>query len=68
MPRCLNQLQPPFLKYAVTDGHVKLSGERKTERIHYIAADHSVCWADPQKVRAEFWAEPIYKAPRHSKT
>ena len=49
------QLQPPFLKHAIADGLVKFSGEGKTERIHYIAADHSERWADPEeKVRAEF--------------
>ncbi len=53
--------QPPFLKHAINDGLVKIIGEGKTERIHYIAAAHSERWADPEeKVRAEFWAELIY--------
>ena len=51
-----------FLQRALDDGHVKFSGEGKTERIHYIAANHSERWADPEeKIRAEFWAELIYK-------
>ncbi len=51
-----------FLERAVTEGHAKLTGEGKGERIHYVAASHSERWADPEeKVRAEFWAELIYK-------
>lgn len=54
--------QPPFLKHAIADGLVKFTGEGKTERIQYLAADHTERWADPEeKVRAEFWAELIYK-------
>jgi type I restriction enzyme M protein len=54
--------QPPFLKYAIADGLAKFTSEGKTERIHYLAADHTERWADPEeKVRAEFWAELIYK-------
>lgn len=57
-----NKPQPPFLKCAIADGLVKFTGEGKTERIEYLAADHSERWADPEeKVRAEFWAELIYK-------
>lgn len=51
-----------FLGRAIADGHAEITGEGKTERIHYVAADHSERWADPEeKVRAEFWAELIYK-------
>ena len=54
--------QPPFLKHAENNGLVKFTGEGKTERIHYIAANHSERWSDKEeKVRAEFWAELIYK-------
>lgn len=54
--------QPPFIKHAIADGLVTFSGEGKTERIHYVSANHSERWADPEeKVRAEFWAELIYK-------
>ena len=57
-----DNLQPPYLKHAIADGRVTFSGEMKNERIHYVAADHSERWADPEeKVRAEFWAELIYK-------
>jgi type I restriction enzyme M protein len=51
-----------FLQRAIEDGLAKFTSEGKTERIHYVAADHSEGWADPEeKVRAEFWAELIYK-------
>ena len=50
------------LERAFADGHLKLAGEGKAERIHYVAANHSERWADPEeKVRAELWAELIYK-------
>jgi type I restriction enzyme M protein len=49
-----------FLERAITDGHVKFSGEGKTERVHYLVANHSERWTDPEeKVRADFWAELI---------
>ena len=57
-----NKPQPPYLKQAIADGLVSFTGEGKTERIKYLAAAHSERWADPEeKVRAEFWAELIYK-------
>ena len=50
-----------YLEQAIEDGRAELSGEGKKERIHYIAAEHSERWSDPEeKVRAEFWAELIY--------
>lgn len=55
-------IQPPFLKHAIRDGLVRFTGDGTNERIHYVAANHSERWADPEeKVRAEFWAELIYK-------
>jgi len=57
-----DKTEPTFLERAVTDGHAKFTGEGKTERSHYVAANHPERWADPEeKVRAEFWAELIYK-------
>ena len=53
---------PTFLERAVAEGHARFSGEGKNERIVYVNAQHSERWADPEeKVRAEFWAELIYK-------
>ncbi len=51
-----------FLDRALADGHAEISGEGRNEGIHYGAAFHSERWADPEgKVRAELWAELIYK-------
>lgn len=51
-----------YLEQAIEGGHAKISGEGKAQRIHYIAASHSERYSDPEeKVRAEFWAELIYK-------
>jgi type I restriction enzyme M protein len=51
-----------YLSHALADGHAKLTGEGKTERIHYLAVGHSERWSDPEeKVRAEYWAELIYR-------
>lgn len=50
------------LERAIEDGHAKFSGEGKAQRIHYIAADHSERYSDPEeKVRAEFWADLVYQ-------
>ncbi len=52
----------PYLARALADGHAAITGAGRSERIRYIAADHSERWADPEeKVRAELWAELIYK-------
>lgn len=51
-----------YLERAIQNGLAEIRGEGKTERIHYKAANHSERWSDPEeKVRAEFWAELIYK-------
>ncbi len=58
----MSEKEKTHLERAIDDGHAKLTGEGKNERINYVAADHSERWADPEeKVRAEFWAELIYK-------
>ena len=50
------------LNRAIQDGRATLSGEGRSERIHYVAVNHSERWSDPEeKVRAELWAELIYK-------
>ncbi len=54
--------QGTYLERAFADGHAELIGEGKSERIHYKSAAHKERWSDPEeKVRAEFWAELIYK-------
>lgn len=51
-----------FLPRALADGHAKLIGEGKQQRILYVAVNHSERFSDPEeKVRAEFWAELIYR-------
>ena len=51
-----------YLTRAIADGHAEIIGEDGTTRIHYIAVDHFRQWPKPEeKVRAEFWAELIYK-------
>jgi type I restriction enzyme M protein len=51
-----------FFERALSDGRVQITGEGKGERIRYVDADHSERWSDPEeKVRAEFWAELVYR-------
>ncbi len=51
-----------YLDHAIDEGHAELTGDGRNQRIRYIAADHSERWSDPEeKVRAELWAELIYK-------
>ena len=51
-----------WLARALSDGHAEITGEGRSERIRYSAAGHSERWADPEeKVRAELWAELIYR-------
>src|SRR6266446_4354198 len=50
------------LERAIEDAHAKIIGDGKAQRIFYVAANHSERWSDTEeKVRAEFWAELIYK-------
>ena len=42
------------LERSIEDGHARITGDGKTQRIHYSAANHYERWADPEeKVRAE---------------
>ena len=51
-----------YLDRAIADGQAELTGEGRGERIRYIAANRSERYADPEeKVRAELWAELIFK-------
>lgn len=57
-----DEREKTYVERAIADGHAEISGEGKNERIIYKAADHSERWTDPEeKVRAEFWAELLYK-------
>ena len=56
-----DMLPAECLERAFADGLAERSGEGRSERIRYVAADHSERWADPEeKVRAELWAELVY--------
>ncbi len=47
---------------ALGDGHLRLETVGKTEKIHYVAVSRTERWSDPEeKVRAEFYAELIYR-------
>ncbi len=49
------QTSEALLKRALAEGHLKLQGEGKTERIIYVADNnHSEKWTDPEeKIRAD---------------
>lgn len=54
--------QTDYLERALADGHAKLLSKGKTQQIIYIAANHSERFDDPEeRVRAEYWAELIYR-------
>jgi type I restriction enzyme M protein len=47
---------------ALQDGHLRVDKSGKVERIDYVAVHRVERWTDPEeKVRAEFYAELIYK-------
>ena len=51
-----------FLQRALTDGHLQLITSGKSERIRYVAVNHTEKWSDPEeKVRASQYAELIYR-------
>ncbi len=51
-----------YLERALKDGHAEIVDEGKKQRIIYKAVDHSERYSDPEeRVRAEFWAELIYR-------
>ncbi len=51
-----------YLEKALLDGHAEITKRGNKEVIRYIAVDHTENFSDPEeKVRAEFWAELIYR-------
>lgn len=52
-----------YLERAIKDGYAYLSGPESKQKITYVTSDnHGENYNDPEeKVRAEFWAELIYK-------
>lgn len=51
-----------LLERAIQDGHVEVTGEGPRARIRYAATGFTDRYGDPEeKVRADFWAELIYR-------
>jgi len=51
-----------FIQQALDAELAKLTGEGKQQKITYVAVNHTERYADPEeRVRAEFWAELIYR-------
>ncbi len=51
-----------YLERAFDEGHAEITGDGRNQRIRYIAAGRSERWSDPEeRVRAELWAELIYR-------
>jgi type I restriction enzyme M protein len=51
-----------YLEQALRDGHAEIVGEGKQQKITYIAVEQAERYSDPEEqVRAEFWAELIYR-------
>jgi type I restriction enzyme M protein len=51
-----------YLEQALEKGYAELTGEGKQQRIKYIAANRTERYYDPEEqVRAEFWAELIFR-------
>jgi type I restriction enzyme M protein len=51
-----------FTHRALSDGHLRIDKSGKTERIVYLAVNRAERWSDAEeKVRAEFYAELIYR-------
>ena len=58
----MKQETTTYLEQAIQDGFVSISGNGKKQRIHCHAAEHTTRYSDPEeKVRAEYWAELIYR-------
>ena len=51
-----------YLERALRDGYAEIVEEGRKQKIIYKAVDHSERYSDPEEqVRAEFWAELIYR-------
>ena len=51
-----------YLEKALKNEDARLSGEGKAEKITYVAINRTERYADPEeKIRAEYWAELIYR-------
>jgi type I restriction enzyme M protein len=51
-----------YFERAIQDGHARLAGEGKQQKIIYLAVNQTERYYDPEEqVRAVFWAELIYR-------
>jgi len=51
-----------YFEQAIEDGHLRLDQSGRFEKIQYVATNRSERWSDlEEKVRAEFYAELIYR-------
>ena len=51
-----------YLDRAIADGHAEITHQGNTQKIHYTAEDFTGNHLHPEeKIRAEFWAELIYR-------
>lgn len=59
----MEEIKMTFLEKAIKDGYAYISGAENKQKITYVTSDnHSENYGGPEeKVRAEFWAELIYK-------
>jgi len=58
----VNNPKQTYFEKAIEDGHLRLDQSGRFERIHYVAVSRSERWSDSEeKVRAEFYAELIYR-------
>ena len=50
----------PYLDRAIADGHADISGEGRSQQIHYIGSGYVGNYAGPEeRIRAELWAELV---------
>ncbi len=59
-----NKNQETHLQRALREGQARISPDNN--KITYVAVNHTERYSDPEeKVRAEFWAELIYRLDYH---
>ncbi len=59
----INEVKMTYLERAIKDGYANITGTDEKQKITYITSDGAAKnYNDPEeKIRAEFWAELIYK-------
>lgn len=58
----VKRMEGTYVEKALEEGHLRFDRSGRTEKVVYVAVSHAERWSDPEeKVRAEFWAELIYK-------